>query len=516
MSIATETKVGALVIAAVVGFGWIVTSSGSYGVSTVSQELRPLETEFESADGLTIGSSVKMAGVTVGEISDIYLNGGGYATIIMAIRQGTPLPANVRAQIASSGLIGEKFITLTTDFKPEGTLNEEVIKIPSIGSSSVDDIASNFAQISEDLKQVSATLRNALGGQENADKVARIVNNLDNIGVRLDHFLSAEIKDGQIEQIIDGLAAFSGKLENESGTMIADLRDSAASLKKILGDNENQAGDMIANLNTTAANLSVITDKLAKGEGFLGKLIHEENSALDDFALAMQDIRSAANKINAGEGTIGRLINDPTTADKIEEALDSFTEISGRLNAFTTEIDFNGRQLIGEGIAKGGLNIRLQPRPTRYYVVGVTSDGFATESDDTRSDASFRGEEFGNDMKITAQFGHVFQKVPYLKQDIGLRIGLKDSTFGLGTDMMFDDGKWELSTDLYDFAGQNSGDSNQQPHLDITGRYNIIDRMFYAQGGYDNLLNDKYGSPFIGVGFRFIDDDFKYLASQAL
>lgn len=516
MSITTETKVGALVLTAAISLGWMVTSSGSFGAASVAEELRPLETEFSDADGLTIGSPVKMAGVTVGEISDIHLNGGGYANVTLSIRRGTPVPANVKAQIASSGLIGEKFIALTTDFKPEGSLNEEVVKIPSIGSASVDDIASNFAQISEDLKQVSSSLRSALGGKDNSEKVARIVNNLDSIGVRLDHFLSDEIKDGQITKIVDGLASFSGKLENESGTMIADLRDSAASLKKILGNNEGAAGNMIANLNTTAANLSVITDKLAKGEGFLGKLLTEDNSALDDFSLAMQDIRSAANKINTGEGTIGRLINDPTTADKIDQALDSFTEISGRLEAFTTEIDFNGRQLIGEDVSKGGLSIRLQPRPTRYYVLGVTSDGFATESDDARSDASFRGEEFGNDMKITAQFGHVFQNVPYFDHDVGFRIGLKDSTFGLGTDMTFDDGKWELSTDLYDLAGQNSGDSNQQPHLDITGRYNIIDRMFYAQGGYDNILNDKYGAPFVGVGFRFIDDDFKYLASQAL
>ena len=516
MSIATETKVGALVLASAISLGWLVTSTGTFGVSSVTQEIRPLESVFEDADGITIGSAVKMAGVRVGEVSDIHLNSGGFATIVMSIKKSAPLPGNVKAQIATSGLIGEKFIALTTDFKPEGALDEQVLKIPSIGSSSIDNIASNFAQISEDLKKVSTSLRNALGGPENSEKVSRIVNNLDNIGTRLNHFLGEEIKDGQVQKIVDGLANFSSKLDNESGTMIADLRDSAASLKRILGGNEDKAGELISNLSTTAANLTLITDKIAEGKGFLGKLVNEDNSALDDFSLAMQDIRSAANKINQGQGTIGRLINDPTTADKIDQALDSFAEISGRLDAFSTEIDFGGYQLMGEDVAKGQLMVKLQPRPTRYYVVGVTSDGFSTKADDQRSDASFRGEEFGNDMKITAQFGHVFQKTPVFGKDVGFRIGLKDSTFGLGTDMTFLDEKLEFSTDLYDMAGQNSGDSNQAPHLDLTGRWNLIDRMFYAQGGYDNLLNDKYGAPFIGLGFRFVDDDFKYLASKAL
>ena len=514
-SMNTETKVGALVLAAAVGFGWMATKSGSFGVNSVSDDFRTFESNFDNADGLTIGSPIKMAGVRVGEITDIYLSSNGYATVSMHVKEGVPLPANIRTQIASSGLIGEKFIALTTDFTPEGHLEDDVINIPSIGSASVDDIATNFAQISEDLKQVSTALRTSLGGKENADKLTRIVNNIDGIGTRLNYILSDEIAEGQVKKIIDGIASFSEKLETESGDMIGDLRMSASSLRRILGDNEDSASKMIRNLAVASDNLAVITDKIAEGEGFLGQMMMEDNSALDDFAAAMRNIQEVAQKINNGEGTIGRLINDPATADKIDEALDSFAELSGRMNAFTTEVDFHGYQLAAEDVTKGRFNITLRPRPTRYYTFGITGDGFATESEDPRTETSLFGQDFGDELKFTAQFGHVFQNA-IGNQDIGFRIGIKDSSFGLGTDMAFADGKFEFSTDFYDFGGDNSGDGEQVPHLDFTARYNLVDRMLYAIGGYDNALDAKYGSPFIGLGFRFIDDDLKFLASQAL
>lgn len=514
MKMMTETKVGLLVIAALGGIIWLSAQTGSFG-SHSSKELRILETEFTDADGVGIGSKVKMAGIQVGEVTDVHLNRNGYATLVMGIRKDIPYPENVVAQIATSGLIGEKFIALTTDFAPKGELSADTLRIPSAGKPSVEDMAAGFSQITEDLKAVSASLRSALGGPENADKLANIVNGIENVSTRLDSILGGEIKDGQIGKIVDNFASFSEKVNSDSGNMIADLRDSAASLKNILNSNEGTAGDLIANLNVTADNLATITSKMRNGEGFLGKLMTEDSSALDDFSSAMNDIQEVAAKINRGEGTLGQLINDPQTADKINTALDSFSDAAGRVAAFQTEVDFYGYSMMSEDVSKGRFNVTLRPRPHRYYVLGVMSDGFATEAEDPRSTVGFKGEDFGDEQKYTVQFGHVYENALFGK-DMGFRIGLKDSTFGIGTDMAFFDGKFELNTDLYDFSGENYGTSEENPHLDITTRLNMFHESFYAVGGYDNVFSEKYGSPFVGVGFRFQDDDFKYLLGQAL
>ena len=107
-----------------------------------------------------------------------------------------------------------------------------------------------------------------------------------------------------------------------------------------------------------------------------------------------------------------------------------------------------------------------------------------------------------------------------LGRDIAVRAGLKDSTGGIGADTSiptpFDYvGDIALSTDVYDFSGSNTPNSNQ-PHVDVKAKINLWEKMLYAVTGYDNILNQEYGSPIFGLGLRFQDDDLKYLVGSTL
>ena len=341
-------------------------------------------------------------------------------------------------------------------------------------------MADNFARISSDLEQVTASLRSALGGQENSAKLSRIVNSMDKIGGKLENILVNEIEEGKVKGILDDFSKFSSSLGDNGGDILVDLKAVSHSLRTLLEDKGGDTGQLVANLSTAA-----------------------------------ESIANIAKKIDGGEGSIGRLVNDTTTADKIDDALDGFAEITTRMNAFRTEVDFYGYSLGAENVGKGRFEITLQPRPTRYYVLGVTSDGFATEASDARSNVAFSGEDFGNELKYTMQFGHVYESL-VLDKDIGFRIGVKDSTFGIGVDTAFWGNFVNIAADLYDFSGENSGTSEENPHLDITAKVNLVDNTLYVVGGYDNALSSKYGSPFVGLGFSFKDDDLKYMIGQAL
>lgn len=516
MNLQTETKVGFFVLAACGAIAWLSWQSGGFAGQGLGNNMRALSSVFESVDGLNIGSKVKVAGVQVGEVIEIDLNPDATATVTFAVRENVRLSQNVMATVASSGIIGEKFVALTTDFgASEEPLSSDVVMIPSKESGSVDDMANNFARISADLEEVTSSLRSALGGRENAEKLSNIVDSLNNIGTKLEDVLTNEIKSGQIEKIVDNFAAFSEAVGENGGTLIADLKDASASLKKILSSNEDRATDLIANLNVTAANLAKITTRIEAGQGTVGRLLQDDGKAVEDLEIAMANLREVSEKVNSDAGTVGKLINDPTIADKVENALDTLGGVGNRLNSFRTQVDFYGYGLAGEDVAKGRFELTLQPRPTRYYLLGVTSDGFATESSDARTDTAFRGQEFGDDMKITVQFGHKFEQLA-LNQDVGFRIGLRDSTFGLGTDHAFWGNFVEINTDLYDFSGENMGNNDGNPHLDVTARVHLIDRTLYAVGGYDNILTPEIGAAFVGLGFRFQDDDLKYFIGQAL
>jgi phospholipid/cholesterol/gamma-HCH transport system substrate-binding protein len=510
----TDTKVGALVLAAALALGWLSYQSGS--LTPGRGNMRVLDVAFENADGVTVGTKVKVAGVQVGEISAIRLNGGREAVVSLAIRPDVTLPANIKAQITSSGLIGERFIALTTDFTPEGTLPDSATTIAAIPMADIGQIGSQFAGISADLKEVTAALRQALGGQENALKLERMVDNLDGVASRLNTVLSQDLESDKIRGIITNIHDVTADLKgSDVKGLVTDLRASAKSLRQMVENNEGEAGTLIANLSVTAENLARITEKIAAGEGTLGKLLTDDSIG-SDFKLAMADLRSVAGKVDRGEGSLGRLINDSSTVDKLEGALDNFSAFSQRVEAFRTEVDFSGYALLAEDVGKGRFNITLRPRPSRYYVLGVMADGYATKADDRRTTGPLRGQDFGDDLKYTAQFGHVYENL--LGQDIGLRVGLKDSTFGAGLDWTADwwDSRLSLHADVYDIDGTNTGTSNRNPQVDLTARIRLFDRNLYGLLGVDNALNNRYASPFVGLSFRFADDDLKYLASTAL
>ncbi|MDD9912423.1 MAG: MlaD family protein [Alphaproteobacteria bacterium] len=508
--ISSETKVGLLVIAALCGLGWLSIKTDAFGTN-FHQNLRHLSSNFTNAEGLLVGAQVKIAGVPVGDVTDISLDGNGTATVHFTVKDTVPLSSQVQAQIAVSGLIGEKYLSLVTPVNATGELDKNIQQIPSAGIVAPEAIANNFSNVANNLEAITASLKGALAGTENTNKLQNIVNSFEGFSDRLDTMLSKEVPQGSIKDII------------------TNLQDTTTSLKTMLSGNEAGTGEMIANFKKTAENLAALTDRLAKGEGLLGQMLvgeNDQNNALvADLQAAAKGIKEITEKINGSEGTVGKLINDPTVADKLTSSLETFAGAASRLESFRTEVDLGAYALAAEdGISKGEFAITLRPSNQRYYALGITSDGLANAADSKETTNSYAGKNFGNEVKFTAQFGHVFDDA-FMGQDVGFRIGLKESTGGIGLDTEIPlpfkgdlvQDKLQIATDLYDFGGEHTHDSDS-PHWDIKAKLglNLLNNGLYATFGYDNILNQEYGSPVFGLGYRFQDDDLKYVVGSAL
>jgi phospholipid/cholesterol/gamma-HCH transport system substrate-binding protein len=475
-----ETKVGLLVVVALAVLGWLSVRSGSFGFGMSSSPTRELASVFRDVGGIKEGSPVRMAGVDIGEVTGIELQPNGNAVLRFKVKQSVALPADVSAGITTNGLIGEKFVSLNPG--PQGAvgagglLAPDARSIPAAASADTAEIGNNFAKVSDDLQSMTATLKSVLGNPDNAQK---------------------------LQQIIDGLASFSSNLGGGSG------------------------GDTMKNLNVMAANLAQISEDLKNGKGMLGQLLADNSKGgnnlggtLNDLQGAVKDIKEVMAKINSGQGTLGKLVNDPQTAEKLDNALDTFSDVSNRIDQFRTEVAFEGTSLMAEhGIGNGTGTLTLQPRPTRFYEIGATSDGFANAAKSQNDvHGPYYGKDFGNKVKITAQLGQVFQNA-LLGEDVALRVGLKNSTGGFGVDtygtMPYFGKRVKYSADVYDLGGGNTPGGNS-PHVDVMARADIIGKTLYGVVGYDNLLNQEYGSPVVGVGLRFQDDDLKYILGQAI
>ncbi|HJR76174.1 MAG TPA: outer membrane lipid asymmetry maintenance protein MlaD [Nitrospiraceae bacterium] len=71
-----------------------------------------VEAEFTSASGLKSGASVEIAGVEVGRVKGIALQ-GDRAMVALAIQDGVKLYTDSIASIKTRGIIGDKYVALS-------------------------------------------------------------------------------------------------------------------------------------------------------------------------------------------------------------------------------------------------------------------------------------------------------------------------------------------------------------------------------------------------------------------
>jgi len=106
----TEVVVGAAVLAAALSFLWVL--AGTTGIGSASSDLK-LQANFRSAEGVTVGTDIRLAGVSIGTVSGLDLNLETYrADATFAIDEGVAIPDDSAAVVASEGLLGGTYVEI--------------------------------------------------------------------------------------------------------------------------------------------------------------------------------------------------------------------------------------------------------------------------------------------------------------------------------------------------------------------------------------------------------------------
>lgn len=106
-----ETLMGAVVLI-VAGF-FLLTAYKSSEMRMGSDSYH-VSGKFANISGIGLGSDVRVGGIKIGVVSNLSLDPKTYeAVATMQISNDTKLPKDSSAAIASSGLMGEKFIQIT-------------------------------------------------------------------------------------------------------------------------------------------------------------------------------------------------------------------------------------------------------------------------------------------------------------------------------------------------------------------------------------------------------------------
>lgn len=112
----TEVLVGAAVLAVAASF--VVYAGQVAGVSGNASEYE-LSASFRSADGVSVGTDVRLAGVKVGRVTGLELDTETYrANASFSVRDGIIVPDDSAVAISSEGLLGGNYVEILPGGSP--------------------------------------------------------------------------------------------------------------------------------------------------------------------------------------------------------------------------------------------------------------------------------------------------------------------------------------------------------------------------------------------------------------
>lgn len=112
---AVETLIGAVVIGIAVAF--LVFAYSSTGAGPISGY--DVMAKFNRADGVNIGTDVRLSGIKVGTVSRLALDPMTYnAVLTLSLESNVKLPEDSSVRITSDGLLGNQYVSI----EPGGSL----------------------------------------------------------------------------------------------------------------------------------------------------------------------------------------------------------------------------------------------------------------------------------------------------------------------------------------------------------------------------------------------------------
>ncbi len=470
-----ETKVGAFFFATIAVLGLLILRTEKLDLFGKNNNQRFMM-DFKGVAGLSPQSQVRVAGVKVGLVEEIKLD-DGKARIIIGIPADVPIYADASVQLSSLGILGEKYVDLNQGHAAAGPMAENGM-IPSHEGVSLDNLMETLAAISKDVKGVTGALNQSIGGEEGRQKLDEIV---DNIRVLTGEFRAmSQENHGAINATMANAQAITAELRDRLPRLAQQFEDLGRNLNEMVVDSKPEMKGMMADVRKLAQN----------------------------FQSTSENLRMITDKINRGEGTIGKLLNDEATVKKINQAVDNVNEMMGGLKTMEVRLDMNAAHWAKRGDAQSGLGIELAPRQDYWYALGLNStpDGKLRERTTVvtpGSGVSTTTREVVTDQTFTvsAQFAK------RLGEHFVVSAGIVEGKGGGGAEFRTLDDRFRLGALAYDFSKR---DDKPKPRYRLTTSFQFW-KGLYAQAGVQDLANPELKTFFAGGGVRWKDEDMKKL-----
>lgn len=521
-----EAKVGIFVIIAVIMLGYMSMKIGKLTFS--GEKGYELNVFFDSATGLVVDVPVEIAGVEVGKVASISLQ-GGKALVALRIYPNIVIRQDAMAIIRTRGILGDKYVEIFPGLESSPIMKpgERIVRTAPV--TDMDMLMNTLGEVAKDIRILTHSLSNVIGGSKGEASLAAIIESVRQLTEALNQTIQSNQEE--ISAIIDNLSHFSTTLKDigdqnkdDIGRIIKTVREMSGSMESLVAglseitDKINRGDgsiaklinedDTVRNLNSTLASLNEITQKIKQGEGTLGQLIVEDD-AIQHLNETLASLDGITAKIGRGEGSIGRLVNDDETVETLNTTLANLNTYLEKQETFRTYLDYRGEYLFDSEAVKSYFTLRIQPREDKYYLLQLVDDpaGIETKTYTSTTVSGVTTEEYEVETKMdTFKFSAQVAKRYF---DFGIRGGFFESTGGVALDYYLFDDRLTFSLEAFDWS------PDENPHLKAKLEFSPFPHIYVTSGFDDFISDDGNESFFIGAGLSISDEDIKTIIMSA-
>lgn len=435
---------------------------------------------FPSAEGVYPDTPVRVAGVVIGSVDQVRLD-GGRARLTLMMRGDVDLPVDSTVVLKSEGVLGDRFLRVEPGVSTASLKDGDDIRVGESGGD-IDAVTKKLSLIADDVAAITANVKDLTG---DADAQA------------------------QLRQTVGNVEALSSELRNLAAANRADL--------DAIADNLREVSEILKEI--TEGSRGAVDEELAS-----------LRAIMDSIERTTRSIETVAARVERGEGTVGRLLNDEATLDTLDATLAdvraTVTDVRGMVGAASelrTDVYYRGSYYFGstptdpelgynpvDGLSRNILGLRVGRRENSWYLVEVVSHPIGLISYEDRSLPDFGTAWREYVVQPQLRFSFMFAK---RYRDLVFRFGMKESSGGVGVDALWMNDRVQLSADVYDFTYGSWPLMERIPNVQVYARARPL-KPLYVEAGLDNLwFGARHGmvTGFVGGGFTFNDQDLKYI-----
>jgi phospholipid/cholesterol/gamma-HCH transport system substrate-binding protein len=425
---------------------------------------------FRDGSKISTGSPVLIAGVRIGEVSGLTIH-GDHARIEMILRDDTQVAVDSWVTKRAFSPFGDSYIEILPGGSDEGAATSQMLR-PGECLMRVAEGASTDRL----LRVIGRTMPKVDDGLERLSEVGEYGRKWA-VGVLQENALDAErwLEEGHIESPLDKADKALARLETATVGAAAAVHDATPTVLRTF--------DRLTNGVTTARR------QMAQTKIDLATGLQNAREGLDGADQTIEDLTEVFASVNEGRGsgaagTLGTLINDGELADNIEDGIDATRDGVGAFTRFKSWLGLRFEFNIFSLQPRFFVTAEIRARTDKFYLVELERGPLGDFPDDQISDAAgvpqyMRRQVIKDGIRFTAQFGKTFGNW------FQIRGGIKESTFGFGSDLLLGSGRLKISGDLY-------GSVWKTPRLKLTGALQVARSIFLIAGVDDALHEARY------------------------